>query len=153
MAREPIPTWYFVLVVVRLGHRFLAVREAKHGQLWYLPAGRIEPGESILQAAVRETLEETGVPIAVEGLLRLEHTPSDYGAARVRVIVVARPADDTPPKCQPDDDSLEAAWLTLEEIEELPLRGEEVLRIFRHIAQGGAVFPLGLVTTEGAPYS
>ncbi len=37
MAREPTPTWCFVLVVARLGHRFLLVSEQKHGQLWYLP--------------------------------------------------------------------------------------------------------------------
>jgi hypothetical protein len=38
MPRDPIPTWFFVLVVVRLDNRFLLVHEATHGQLWYLPA-------------------------------------------------------------------------------------------------------------------
>jgi phosphatase NudJ len=42
MSREPIPTWYFALVVVVSGDRFLRVHERKHGQLWYLPAGRVE---------------------------------------------------------------------------------------------------------------
>jgi len=41
MPREPIQTWYFALVVVRLQHRFLLVHERKHGQKWYLPAGRV----------------------------------------------------------------------------------------------------------------
>lgn len=66
MARDPIPTWYFVLVVVRLGHRFLVVHERKHGQLWYLPAGRVEAGETFIQAAQRETLEETGVRLSLK---------------------------------------------------------------------------------------
>ncbi|MFN8559058.1 MAG: NUDIX hydrolase [Dehalococcoidia bacterium] len=60
--RAPIPTWYFALVVVRLGHRFLVVREAKHGQHWYMPAGRVEPGETMAETAVRETMEEAGIP-------------------------------------------------------------------------------------------
>ena len=34
------------MAVVRLGRRFLVVRERKHGQGWYLPAGRVEAGES-----------------------------------------------------------------------------------------------------------
>src|SRR5262249_43024505 len=112
MPREPIPTWFFALVVVRQGDEFLVVRERKHGQLWYLPAGRAEPGETLAEAARRETLEETGVPVVLEGLLRLEHTPMD-GAARVRALFLARPADDTPPKAAPDEHSLEAAWVTL----------------------------------------
>lgn len=74
MAREPIPTWCFAVVVVRRGDRFLLVHERKHGQLWYLPAGRVEPGESFATAACRETLEEAGVPIRVTGLIRVEHS-------------------------------------------------------------------------------
>src|SRR5262249_19177094 len=61
MPREPIPTWFFALVVVRKGNQFLVVHERKHGQLWYLPAGRAELGETLLEAARRETLEETGL--------------------------------------------------------------------------------------------
>ena len=149
MAREAIATWCFAMAVVRLGRRFLVVRERKHGQGWYLPAGRVEPGEGFVEAAVRETLEESGVPIAVEGVLRVEHTPSPDGA-RVRVFVVARPEDDTPPKTVADAHSLEARWVTLDELDALPLRGDEVRAVFRHVAGGGAVYPLGVLTVEGA---
>ena len=71
MPREPLPTWFYVLVAVRLGRRFLLVREAKHGARWYLPAGRVEPGESLVAAAERETLEEAGIPISVDGIVRV----------------------------------------------------------------------------------
>jgi phosphatase NudJ len=36
--RVAIPTWFFAVVVVRFGPRFLFVHERKHGQGWYLPA-------------------------------------------------------------------------------------------------------------------
>lgn len=149
MAREAIATWCFAMAVVRLGRRFLVVRERKHGQGWYLPAGRVEPGEGFVEAAVRETLEESGVPIAVEGILRVEHTPSPDGA-RMRVFVVARPIDDTPPKSAPDEHSLEARWVTLDELDALPLRGDEVRAVFRYVASGGAVHPMSVLTAEGA---
>src|SRR5579883_3011243 len=98
MPREPVPTYAFALVVVRLGHRFLLVHERKHGQRWYLPAGRVEPGEDLAAAAVRETLEESGVPVVLEGILRIEYAPAPPpGATRLRVFFVARPRDDTPP--------------------------------------------------------
>jgi phosphatase NudJ len=149
LMREPIPTWFFALVVVRLGRRFLVVRERKHGQRWYLPAGRVEPGEQLVDAACRETLEESGVPIVVEGILRVEHSPLPDGSARCRVIFVARPADDAEP-CATSD-SLGAAWVTLEELDGLELRGAEVRELFRHVASGGAVHPLSLLSVEGAP--
>lgn len=151
MAREAIPSWFFVLVVVRLGRRFLLVHERKHGQLWYLPAGRVEPGEDFVTAARRETKEEAGIDIDVDGILRLEHSPRLDGA-RVRVVLVAHPHDDAPVKSAPDDETLGAAWVTLEELASLPLRGPEVREIFEHVARGGAIYPCSLLTPEGAPY-
>ena len=148
MSRKPISTWFYSLVVVRDGDRFLAVREAKHGQGWYLPAGRAEPGESLADAARRETLEETGVPVILEGLLKLQHTPT-ADSARVRGIFLARPADNRPPRNTPDEHSLEARWVTLAELARLPLRGPEVLAIFRWVADGAPVYPLDLIGTEG----
>lgn len=150
--RFPIPTWYFVLVVVRLGHRFLVVQERKHGQRWYLPAGWVEPGDDIAQAAQREAYKEAGIHVAADGIVRIEYVLQENATARVRVIVVAHPIDDTPPKKTPDEDSLAAKWVTLEELEELPLRGQVVRDLFQHVAGGGIVYPLALLTSEGAAF-
>lgn len=152
MPRDPIPTWFFVLVVVRREDRFLLVHERKHGQGWYLPAGRVEPGEGFIGAARRETFEESGIPVAIEGIIRVEHTPSPDGTSRLRVIFIARPVDDTPPKSQPDEESLGAAWVSLEEMKTLNLRGEEVYQACEYVANGGTIYPLDLLATEGAPF-
>ncbi len=63
MSRTPVPTWYFALVVVRQGHRFLLTQEKKYGSTWSIPGGRVEPGETLIDAAMREVVEETGVPV------------------------------------------------------------------------------------------
>ncbi len=152
MSREAIPTWFFVLVVVRSGNRFLLVHERKHGQGYYLPAGRVEPRESLFEAARRETLEETGIPIVIEHVLRVEHTPQPGGSARVRVLFVARPTDDRPPKSIPDDESLGAGWFLLEDLDRLPLRGDEVRSILTYVAEGGPLHSIDLLTEEGARY-
>jgi phosphatase NudJ len=151
MARQPIPTWFFALVVVRRGDQFLLVQESKHGQLWYLPAGRVEAGETFVEAARRETLEESGVPVRVVGVLRVEHTPTPT-AARVRVVFLAEPVDDTPPRSTPDDESLGAAWVSLDDLDRYPLRGDEVRQIFAYVAAGGAVFPLRILQPESTAY-
>ena len=151
MARDPVPTWFFVLAVVRRGDRFLLIHERKHGQLWYLPAGRVEPGEGFIAAAKRETLEEAGIPIEVDGIVRLEHSPSRHGT-RVRLLVSAVPIDETPPKTEPDEESLAAGWFTVEEMKDLPLRGPDVLEIFSHVSGGGFIAPRSMLTREGAPF-
>lgn len=151
--REPIPTWYFALVVVRDGDRFALVQEAKHGQRWYLPAGRVEPGESIVAGALRETREESGLEVELDGILRVEHTPSPNGSARCRVFFTAHPSAGARLKHAADEHSLTAAWVTLDELPRYPLRGSEVSDILRHVARGGAVFPLSLLTDEGAPFA
>ncbi len=151
MSREPIPTWCFSVVVVRRGDQFLIVHERKHGQLWYLPAGRVEPGETFEAAARRETLEESGVPVRCVGVLRVEHSPSAAGA-RLRVVYLAEPIDDTPPKSVPDEESLGATWVRLEELSGYPLRGDEVRELFEYVAAGGAVFPADVLQPEGMPF-
>ena len=44
--------------------------------LWGLPGGKIEPGESIRQAAEREVLEETGLLIQITRLIGVYSDPA-----------------------------------------------------------------------------
>lgn len=146
MAREPIPTWFFVLTIVRKDDKFLLIHEKKHGQTWYLPAGRVEIRENLSDAAIRETLEESGVPIALEGVLRIEHTAMQT-ATRVSVIYVGHPIDDTPPISEANDHALEARWVTIEEASQLSLRSFGILDLFRELENGVAVHPLSVLVS------
>lgn len=46
--------------------RFLAVNESR-GRGWWLPAGFVEPGDDLMTAAIRETQEEAGIDVKLEG--------------------------------------------------------------------------------------
>ncbi len=151
MPREPIPTWCFALVVVRRGQEFLLIQESQYGEPWYLPGGRAEAGESFVETAIRETREEAGILVRVLGLIRIEHSPTPAGA-RLRVIFLAEPADDSPLKAEPDDESLRAEWVRLEDLPRYCLRSPEVADVFAYVAAGGAVYPLELLQPEGAPF-
>jgi phosphatase NudJ len=152
MGREPVPTWTFVLLVVRRGDRFLLVQETKSERRWYFPGGRVERGEELYTAAHRETREEAGIEVQIDGVLRIEYRPRSDGSARARFFFVGRPVDDTPPKSIPDDNSLCAAWVSLQELDQMPLRGPEVKEILHAVARGAPVFPVSVVTREGMPW-
>lgn len=144
MPTKPISTWFFAFVVVQKANQFLLIRERKYNQAWYFPGGRLEAGETFLAGAKRETLEESGVPVNLEGIIRIEHIPLSEGT-HFRVFFLASPADDSPAKTEPDEESLGADWFTLEEIAQLPLRREEVQEICQYVAEGGEIYPLNLI--------
>ncbi len=48
--------------------RILLEKRSDSG-LWGLPGGRIEPGESLIEAALREVREETGLTVEIVGLV------------------------------------------------------------------------------------
>ena len=59
-----------VAAVVERAGRFLLVEEdTNRGRLFNQPAGHLDPGESLLQAVTRETLEETAYDFKPTGLL------------------------------------------------------------------------------------
>lgn len=56
----------------------LGLRKSKHGNgTWCPPGGHMEYGESIEQAAVRETKEETGLTISLQDVV-LKGVTSDF---------------------------------------------------------------------------
>lgn len=57
-------------IIVQDGRVLMVRRRIKEGELmWQFPAGAIEVGETAEQAAVRETLEETGLEVRADRLL------------------------------------------------------------------------------------
>lgn len=134
----------FALVVVKRGSEFLVIQERKFDQTFYVPGGRVDAGETFTQAAVRETKEEAGIDVVLEGLLRLEHSPG-----RLRAVFLARPAvADAPLKSVADEHSLGARWVTRNELDKLALRGDEVRSMFEYVALGGHVSPMSTLASE-----
>jgi len=126
---KPIVTTFIVAgVVIRKDGRYLLVQEKqpKAYMLWNLPAGRVDVGETIEEAAVREAKEESG-----------------YDVKLIRKIDIYQDTASEPPKHTfeaeivggelkyPEDELLDARWFTLAEIEALgqsKLRGSWILR-------------------------
>jgi len=142
-------TYNFGVAIVRNNKgEYLAVKETKD-RGWWLPAGRIEPGETFEAGTIRECLEEGGVKIALRGILRVERTVfPDY--ARMRVIYYAEP---DPPEQKAKDfadkESEYAQWVKLDEYKKFEnLRGDELVVWGDYLENGGTVYPLSLLALE-----
>ena len=147
MPRARIPSNFFVFVIVEHAGQVLLVREAKHGQRWYAPAGGLEAGESIRDAAIRETQEEAGILVEPTSLLRVEQQwyPSETGEGLVswwRYVVRAHPVGSLTPKQHADRHTLEARWVRPEAIGQLPLRHSEVIDLVALALTNPAAMPL-----------
>src|SRR5580765_7451790 len=130
----------FVLAVVPYQDRYLVVEE--RDGTWYLPAGRVEPGENLVAAIVRETIEEAKQLVGVLGVLAIDHDLGPH-KQRMRFVFVCYRGVMLPTKTEPDHHSRGAAYLTREEIAKLPLRHPEVLTLIDAHASGRALMPTG----------
>jgi 8-oxo-dGTP diphosphatase len=103
--------------IIADGPRVLMVRRrVKEGQLsWQFPAGAIEAGEAADEAAVRETLEETG--LTVKAVRQIGYLASHPKSGREMFYTACEVVDGEAHVA--DADELDAvAWVTLEEIPE-----------------------------------
>lgn len=81
-----------VATIVEKDGLFLMVEE-RDGErtVFNQPAGHLENGESLFQAAVRETLEESAWEVELTDFLGLYHYPAPNGVTYIRHCFVARP--------------------------------------------------------------
>jgi len=112
-----------VLAVVERAGKLLLVRRANPPDrgLWGFPGGRVEPGETLADAAVRELREETGVEASAGDVLTaIDVIRRDGGGSlRHHFVLVAVRCRWTSGDGEPADDALEARWFTPAEIEAL----------------------------------
>jgi len=108
-----------VLAVVIRGDRFLLVRRSHRPDAgkWGFPGGKIEPGETIAAAALRELAEETGV-VAEAGdvLTALDVIRRDGEGVLHHYVLVAVSCRWVSGEAIAADDAEEAAWFDLNAI-------------------------------------
>ncbi|WP_332872490.1 NUDIX hydrolase [Pontibaca salina] len=106
------------LAVVQRGDRFLLVRRAHQPDrgLWGFPGGHVEPGETALQAAMRELHEETGLRAdPVEYLTNIDVIRHDEnGALAVHYLLAAVLCEYRAGTPVAGDDAFDVAWISLE---------------------------------------
>lgn len=140
-----------VATVVVHGGRVLCVEELAGGRLVLnQPAGHLEPDESLLEAAVRETLEETGWDVRLTAFIgAYQWTAPETRRHYLRFAFAAEPLAHDP--ARPLDEGIErAVWMTASELRAAADRHRSPL-VWRVVADhlAGQRHPLALVAQLG----
>lgn len=103
--------------------RFLLIRRINppSADLFAFPGGRAEPGESPAETALREFLEETGIPVRDPLLFATYDIRGDKDDARHFFLSVFTVQADADLEALAADDAADAGWYTVEEIRSLPV--------------------------------
>ena len=136
-----------VAAVVERDGRFLLVEEETEcGRLYNQPAGHLDPGESLVHAVGRETLEETAYTFRPTGLLGIYqyHSGAD-GVTYLRFAFTGEIAAHDAGRAL-DHGIIRAAWLTPQEIrrESVRHRSPPVMRCVDDYLAGRR-YPLDLL--------
>lgn len=103
------------VVVTSDDEEILLIRRTDNDN-WSLPGGAIDIGESLAQAGIRETKEETGIDCEITGLVGiytdpkhvLHYTSNDEVRQEFSIVLTGRPVGGQP---TPSDESSEVRWV------------------------------------------
>ncbi len=121
------------VVVVNDEGSVLMIRRTDNGN-WAVPGGAIDLGESVAQAAVRETLEESGIECEITGIVGIYSDPrhvilyTSNGEVRQEfsIVLTARPLSGQP---TPSSESSEVRWVPVSEVRDYTMDRSMRIRI------------------------
>ncbi len=127
-----------VATIIETDGKFLMIEEISEGrQVINQPAGHVEEHESLVDAALRETLEETGWRVTLESMTGFYHYRSPHnGTTYFRCNFCGNPVEQA--HATLDEGILQTHWMSYEEIkaEHHRLRSPLVLRCLEDYLQG-----------------
>ena len=111
--------------IVFKDNQVLLVRRGKPParDLWAIPGGSVEIGETLQRAAEREIFEETGITIhALEPVFTFDYIERDEsGCARFHYVIVDLTAEYVRGEPRAGDDAADARWVSSQEMATLKI--------------------------------
>jgi ADP-ribose pyrophosphatase YjhB (NUDIX family) len=126
------------VVVVNDAGEILMIRRTDNDN-WAVPGGAVDLGESVAQAAVRETREESGIECEITGLVGIYSDPkhvllyTSNGEVRQEfsIVLTARPIRGQP---TPSNESSEVRWVPAPDVLDYTMDRSMRIRINAYLA-------------------
>lgn len=137
-----------VAAIVQENGKFLLVEEiTDRGNRFNQPAGHLEDNETLIEAVIRETLEETAYTFAPESLLGIYHWKHEHNDTTYLRFAYIGSVSNHQPNLRLDEGIIRAVWMTAEEIRNKAslMRSPQVLTCIEDYLSGQQ-FPLTAVT-------
>ena len=137
-----------VAAIIEQSGKFLLVEEkTERGNRFNQPAGHLEDGETLIQAVIRETMEESAYAFTPEALLGVYHWKHPHNDnTYLRFSFIGKAGLHYPMQAL-DDGIIRAVWMTIDEIREKQnlMRSPQVLMCIEDYLAGKR-YPLEVVT-------
>lgn len=137
-----------VAAIVEDNGKFLLVEETTdRGNRFNQPAGHLEDNESLIEAVIRETLEETAYTFNPEALLGIYHWKHEHNDTTYLRFAYIGSVTNHQPNLALDEGIIRAVWMTIDEIRSNAalMRSPQVLTCIEDYLNGQQ-FPLSIVT-------
>ena len=106
-----------VAAIIELDKKFLLVEElTERGNRYNQPAGHLEDGESLIQAVIRETMEESAYEFTPEALLGIYHWKHQHNDTTYLRFAFIGSVGMHYPLQELDDGIVQAVWMDIDEM-------------------------------------
>lgn len=130
------------VIVIDDAGRLLMIRRTDNGN-WAVPGGAIDLGESMVDAAIRETIEETGIVCEITGIdgiytdprHLIHYTSNDEVRQEFSIVLTGRPTGGEP---TPSSESSEVHWVEPAAVADLQMHRSMRMRIEHYLKGDGA---------------
>jgi ADP-ribose pyrophosphatase YjhB (NUDIX family) len=121
-----------VYLFIKKSKKILLIKESnpKYKKKWYLPGGTVKTGESLIEAAIRETKEEAGFDAGVNGICHIKYVTKPVTERGLYIYCTGRVLSGSV-KTIADEHSLESQWFDMATVEKLELRGDLLELIYK----------------------
>lgn len=137
-----------VAAIVEDNGKFLLVEETTdRGNRFNQPAGHLEDNESLIEAVIRETLEETAYTFKPESLLGVYHWKHEHNDTTYLRFAYIGSVSCHQPELALDEGIIRTVWMTIDEIRSnaMLMRSPQVITCIEDYLTGQK-FPLTVVT-------
>ena len=137
-----------VAAIIELDKKFLLVEEqTERGNRYNQPAGHLEDGESLIQAVIRETMEESAYEFTPEALLGIYHWKHQHNDTTYLRFAFIGSVGMHYPLQELDDGIVQAVWMDIDEMRDKAslMRSPQVLTCVEDYLAGKR-YPLQVVT-------